>query len=347
MSHTNRISILSQTFTEFAKEISLRYDKGTYHSAPLYREVFRNNNFAFINLPEFASSPDLAKQLTNDIHIPKYKIDLAQNGQVVKFATTLNDGEIIESVIIPTSKRVTLCVSSQAGCRMGCTFCATGSTGFVRDLSTEEIVAQVYNTQFILGYKVDNIVFMGMGEPLDNLNNVMQAIRVMTDQRGLAIPQSNISVSTSGHIDGIRKLAASPLSNLKLAVSVNAADNDVRNALMPINKKYPLDKLKLALMEFPHSKKTAFFIEYVIIAGVNDSREMAEKLVEYLDGLTVRVNLIAYNQSDCSIFTAPSQERVKQFRDWLVEKKLFVRIRQSYGSDINAACGQLRSALKK
>jgi 23S rRNA (adenine2503-C2)-methyltransferase len=186
---------------------------------------------------------------------------------------------------------------------------------------------------------------MGMGEPLDNFNNVIQAVRVISDQRGLDIPQSHITISTAGHADGIKKLAHAGMPNLRLAVSINAADDGLRSALMPINKKYPLGILKERLQSFPLCKKGVFFIEYVLLSGINDSREMAKKLAGFVKGLPVRVNIISYNESTSLPFSPPSLDQVKQFCDWLVEEKIFVRKRQSRGRGVLAACGQLKASL--
>jgi 23S rRNA (adenine2503-C2)-methyltransferase len=259
----------------------------------------------------------------------------------LKFASALADGQIIESVLILAFERTTLCVSSQVGCRMGCAFCATGAMGFVRDLTVEEIVWQIYAARFILKHPVGNVVLMGMGEPLDNFDNVVQAVRVMSDQRGLDIAQSHITISTAGHVKGLQKLALAKLPKLCLAVSLNAAHDTLRSRLMPINQKYPLAMLKNALREFPLGKGGVFFIEYVLLAGVNDSPEDAQQLATYLTSLPVRVNVIAYNHSGSGAYAAPGEKRVKQFCKWLAEEKLFVRLRQSRGQKVMAACGQL------
>jgi 23S rRNA (adenine2503-C2)-methyltransferase len=224
---------------------------------------------------------------------------------------------------------------------MNCAFCATGAGGFTRNLSAAEIVTQVWAAVFTLGCRIDNIVFMGMGEPLDNIDNVVQSIRGMSDQRGFDIPQRSITLSTAGHADGIKELGCRNVPHIKLAVSLNAPNNDLRSRLMPINKKYPLEKLKEQLRLFPLGKRGVFFIEYVLLEGVNDSREMAHQLADFLEGLPVRVNLIAFNESPLCGFKSPPAAKVKQFASWLTGRNLFVRTRKSYGQDISAACGQL------
>jgi len=230
---------------------------------------------------------------------------------------------------------------------MGCKFCVTGEMGFVRNLTVGEIVWQVFAARFDLGKSVDNVVFMGMGEPLDNFDNVMQAVRVMEDQRGLDIARSHITLSTCGHADGIRKLASMGTRNLRLAVSINAANDTLRSDLMPINRRYSLGRLKEELRSFPLDKNGTILIEYVLIAGVNDSIDDAENLVGYLEGIPVRVNVIAYNPGSATPYNAPSLEDSKRFCRRLAEKKIFVRLRQSKGQGVMAACGQLGASLRK
>jgi 23S rRNA (adenine2503-C2)-methyltransferase len=228
---------------------------------------------------------------------------------------------------------------------MQCAFCATGAGGFERNLSTGEIVGQICTARFALQHAVDNVVFMGMGEPFDNFENVMQAVGVISDQRGLNIPQSRITISTVGHGEGIARFAKLGAPRPRLAVSINAADDTVRAAIMPITRQYPLADLRQALLQVPLKRGDIIFIEYVLLAGINDSPLMAHKLAHYCEGLPVRVNLIAYNRNESLPFVAPTPQQVNQFRDWLVAEKLFVRIRESQGEGIGAACGQLRALL--
>jgi 23S rRNA (adenine2503-C2)-methyltransferase len=336
------MNILSLTFTECMDEVQRRYGKSRYYAAALYREVFKNGHTHFIAAPEFANAHALAAQFTKDVQLPACRIVAQQEEDgVIKFASALADGHHIESVIIPARGRTTLCVSSQVGCRMGCAFCDTGAMGFVRDLNAEEIILQLYAARFTLKRRIDNIVFMGMGEPLDNIDHVLHAVRVISDQHGLDIACSHITLSTAGHADGIRKLGAANLPTLRLAVSLNAADDALRSRLMPINRLYPLTCLKEALRQFPLGKKGVLFVEVVLLAGVNDSHEDAKRIIHYLEDLPVRINLIAYNQVGSEGFVAPSDKQVRQFRDWLVAAGLFARIRPSRGQGVRAACGQL------
>ena len=342
------MNILSMTYDQLADEMKRVYGKGAFHAGALYREIFKNGRRqAFYEAPEFSASLALAKQLENDLVIEPGRITArgSDEGGAEKFAITLADNAVVETVIIPRRGRTTLCVSSQIGCRRACVMCATGAGGFVRDLSAQEIVLQVFLARFELERPIDNVVFMGMGEPFDNFDHVMQAIRVISDQHGFAVARRRITVSTAGHVEGIMKMAALKIPKVRLAVSLHAADDLLRDRLMPINKRYPLGALKEALGRLLTRKNDVVFIEYVLLAGINDSPEMARKLAAYLHGLRVRINLIAYNPCKSLPFQAPTPERLSLFRDCLVRKKLFVRVRQSYGGGIAAACGQLRATL--
>jgi 23S rRNA (adenine2503-C2)-methyltransferase len=267
----------------------------------------------------------------------------AEQDGVVKLAFEFEDKVRVETVIIPANGRTTLCVSSQAGCRMGCLFCATGALGFRRDLRTEEIVAQVFAVRYVLGNPVDNLVFMGMGEPLDNIPNVVQAIRVLSDPRGFDIAPRRITLSTAGLPDGIRYLGGFGLTGLHLAISLNAANDELRSTLMPVNRRYPLRALKQALLGYPLKKKEVFFIEYVLLKGVNDSPDHAAELVRFLEDMQVRVNVIGYNPGAESRFESPGTEACRRFCTLLHNAGVFVRLRSSRGQDIRAACGQLGS----
>ena len=257
------INIFSLTFKELSATLSRLHEKGDFHAAAIYRQVFKNGNTEFGELEEFKDSPELAANLMKEIRILYGNIIDINNDRALKFVTSLFDGNIIESVIIPSDKRTTLCVSSQVGCRWKCAFCATGALGLVRNLSVEEIVGQVFSARFTLKRSINNIVFMGMGEPFDNFDNVIQSIRVISDQHGFNIAPSHITVSTSGHADGIARLRFPDLKNLRLAVSVNAPVDNLRSRLMPINRLFPLGRLKEELKLYPLGKRGVFFIEYV------------------------------------------------------------------------------------
>jgi 23S rRNA (adenine2503-C2)-methyltransferase len=260
---------------------------------------------------------------------------------VIKALLRLSDGHRVEMVIISMANHTTVCVSCQVGCAMGCRICQTGQIGLRRNLSAAEIVSQVYLAKVSMALNVRNVVFMGMGEPLDNFDAVAQAIEVISDQRGLNLAKGHITLSTSGLVDGIRRLADMNWPDLKLAISLNAPNDSLRDQLMPINRRYPLSALKAALQSYPLGRANALFFEYVLIKGINDAAPHAEALAAFLDGLPAKVNLIPYNPRPGSAFEAPSAEEVFGFQQKLVAQKIFVRLRASKGAGIMAACGQL------
>jgi len=323
--------LLACTCVEFADALGA-VPGGRAHAVDLYRRALKYGDCAGLPPEIDCRAPEIAA--------------IVEHEGVVKVVFRLADGARVEAVVIPRPRRTTLCLSSQAGCRMGCLFCATGARGFVRDLRTEEIVGQLFAVRHVLGRAIDTIVFMGMGEPLDNIANVVQAIRVLRDQRGFDIAPRHITVSTAGLPDGLRQLGGLGLTGLRLAISLNAANDQLRSYLMPVNLTYPLSVLKLALQSYPLRKNEVFFIEYVLVKGVNDGPEHAAELTRFLDGLPVRVNVIAYNPGPDSRFESPGPEACKGFCTLLVREGVFVRLRLSRGQAIQAACGQLAGAVR-
>ena len=302
----------------------------------------KRGTLALGELDPFARSPALVKRLETDLIVKSGQVVKKEaDGGVIKFVTRLVDDLMVESVVIPMFRRYTVCVSSQVGCRMGCRFCQTGKMGLIRDLTPSEIVGQVAVARHLLGADIRNVVFMGMGEPLDNLDNVVQAVRVLEDQRGMDIARRYITLSTVGLIHGIERLARMDGGPLNLAVSLNAPDDVVRSRLMPINRIHPMGALKDALQCYPLAKKSSIFMEYVLIKGVNDQPEHARALSRYLSPLRVKVNLIPYNPAPESVWTPPSAEELRRFRSFLEKENIFVRLRNRKGDRIMAACGQL------
>jgi len=337
------MKILERTHDEFVDACYRRYGRGAGISTTVYRHVMKTGNVAFHDSGAIAAvAPDLAHRLKRELLLTSGRIvDKISDRGVVKFVTRLPDGLDIETVVIPMYRRHTLCVSSQVGCRMGCRFCRTGRLRLIRNLTAAEIVGQVFDARFRLGCDIRNVVFMGMGEPLDNFDNVVQAIRVLNDQRGLDIARRYTTVSTAGLIGGIDQLAISVNPPVNLAVSLNASNDDVRSQLMPINRKAPMAALRESLMRYPLNRKSTLFIEYVLIQGVNDSKAHARELARYLAPLKAKLNLIAYNQAPGSDFRPPSVDAFARFHGWLVDLNVFVRRRGERGARIMAACGQL------
>ena len=258
-----------------------------------------------------------------------------------KLLLRLADGELVETVLIPDEDRLTQCVSSQAGCAMACAFCRTGSGGLRRDLTAGEIVGQVLLGQSLLtsGRRVTNVVFMGMGEPLHNLEAVVRAVEILSSDHGLNITKRRLTVSTCGLVDAMRRLPPDLLPSL--AVSLNATTDEVRSRLMPVNRRYPLGALLGALRELPLPSRARFTIEYVLLGGVNDSRADAQRLVRLLSNIRCKINLIAYNPHEASEFRSPEPEAVTAFQSLLLDKNFTAVVRTSRGEDIMAACGQL------
>jgi 23S rRNA (adenine2503-C2)-methyltransferase len=336
------VNILDRTHDQFADAFRRRYGKGTFYSTPVYRQVMKTGKATGRKLAELPLDPDLFERLETELMRSSGRIvKQVTDGSVVKYVTRLTDDQEIESVVIPMFNRHTVCVSSQVGCRMGCRFCATGKAGLIRNLTAAEIVGQVFAARHRLGFGIRNVVFMGMGEPLDNLDNVAQAIRVLTDQRGLDIARRHITVSTVGLTAGIHRLARIDGPPVNLAVSLNAPSDDIRSSIMPINRSNPMAALKAALLKYPLAKKSAFFMAYVLIHGVNDRREDANALARYLATMKVRLNLIPYNPAPGLGLYPPPAPTYEQFHAWLVAEKVFVRRRAEKGGRIMAACGQL------
>ncbi len=304
---------------------------------------------------EFSEMTDLAKSfravLAEHAVISSFKSPLIERSAdgCLKFAFRLDDGAIIESVLIPEIDRNTLCISSQVGCAMNCTFCKTGTMGFVRNLTPAEIVNQVcFARDFLLEQPksgligpsaITNIVFMGMGEPLNNIENLLVSLSILTEQKGLDMAARRITVSTCGIINNMERLGRS--SNVNLAISLHAVDNETRNLLMPINRKYPLEALLQACRDYPIQKRKRIMFEYVLLDGVNDSNEEAQRCAKMLRGIPCKINLLAFNEVEGIPYRPSSRERIIAFQDILRYHNYSVFIRSSRGSDISAACGQL------
>ncbi len=272
----------------------------------------------------------------------------------IKFVFNLVDDNQIETVLMPEIDRITLCISSQVGCRQACSFCQTSHMGLVRNLTAGEIINQIYtvkswleiNTDWVIknkyeiGSTVSNIVFMGMGEPMDNVKEVIRAIDVITDGNGFAIAQKRVSVSTSGHVDGLLTLHKS-FPRIPIALSLLNPFNEERSKLMPINKKWPLTKVIETLIHIQKDNNKFVFIQYPMIKDYNDTKAHAIKLAEILASLNARVNIIQYNPIFDATFETASSDNIQLFCDILFESGYMVTVRKSNGQDISAGCGQL------
>ena len=258
-----------------------------------------------------------------------------------KFLFKLKDGLTIETVLIPQGLRNTLCVSTQVGCKFRCTFCASGKEGFKRNLTPSEIIDQYLNVSGLASAnKVSNIVFMGIGEPLDNFENTIKSINILTDSAGINLPKRRISISTCGLVPGIEKLAQLNLG-IKLSISLHSADDKVRSKLMRVNKQYPLKELIPAVRRFSRAVKYPVTFEYVLIGDINTKKSDAEKLANLMKTIKGKVNLMPYNGISHK-FKPPAQQVIESFKEELKKRGVLFTSRKSRGRDISAACGQLK-----
>lgn len=293
------------------------------------------------NLPE-----PLRARLRERYHVGALSVLRHQHSDdgTEKILFGLADGNQVETVLIPADERRTLCVSTQVGCAIGCRFCLTTQGGLVRSLRPSEIVNQVLHFQTpskAPDRAFTNIVFMGMGEPLDNFKGTVQAIRILTAAWGLDISPRRITVSTSGLVKRLEAFGREDLK-VNLAISLNATTDAVRTEIMPINKAFPIDSLLQACREFPLPARRRITFEYVMLRDVNDSPEDAKRLVQLLRGIRSKVNLLPFNEIPGAPYRRPLDETVTRFQDYLASHGLTAMVRQSRGRDISAACGQLR-----
>ena len=348
MANAAKIDIKSLLFNEIQEELC---EQGQ----PSYRAGQITDWLYTKRVESFERMTDLPNQLRTRLakHFAFDRLDvvgvLGSRDTTRKFLFRLADGDLIESVLIPASPalygaksdRRTICISTQVGCAYGCKFCASGLEGFSRNLRANEIVDQILVVERDTAEKIDNVVFMGMGEPLANLQNVMRAIQIINAPWGLSIGARHITVSTSGLAPQIRKLADEPLQ-IRLAISLHGATDEVRNQIMPINRRYNIETLLSACDYYAARKKQRLTFEYILIAGVNDFDEQARLLSRHACRLSAKVNLIPYNSVEGLPWSRPSRNRQEKFLSILRAHKIPATLRREKGHDIDAACGQLR-----
>lgn len=259
----------------------------------------------------------------------------------VKYLYRLHDGELIESVVMKYKYGYTICVSSQVGCKMGCKFCASGIAGFVRNLTASEILSQVYQSARDLNIRISHVVMMGVGEPLDNFDNVMRFLSLVTDEKGMNLSMRNISLSTCGVVSGIKKLQEKRLQ-LTLSVSLHAPNDEIRSRTMPVNNKWGIDELLEACRSYTKATSRRISFEYAMIDSVNDSDDCAKELASRLEGMLCHVNLIPVNSVKERDYKRSNENRIRSFIAVLEKKGITATVRRTLGSDINASCGQLR-----
>jgi len=311
-----------------------------YRFAQIYKAVFSDLIFDFSQMTNL--SKDLREILNKEIIPFSLKVKTIQKGKEVdKALFELQDNNHIESVLMKYDyDRKTVCISSQVGCPLGCKFCATGQMGFIRNLDSQEIVDQVL---FFAKQEKDkklNVVFMGMGEPLLNYDNVLGAIRVLNDKNGFNLSIRSISISTAGIIPGIKKLMNENLQ-INLAISLNSPDDKQRSGIMPVNQKYPLKELMTVAKEYVKKTNKKLFFEYVLLNGINDSLKSSQQLIKLLAKEPLfHINLISYNDTSTQ-FKSSSTKTIEKFKKELEENNINVTLRHSFGNEIKAACGQL------
>jgi 23S rRNA (adenine2503-C2)-methyltransferase len=343
---TDALDVLGLTSGGLAVEASRCLASGAGVATNIYARVFKTGRLE----PEaFGLSPSSSRSWKEYFRVGllepvRVVEEPGEIGRTAKAVFKTWDGREVECVRVPMpgAGRATLCISSQVGCRMGCAFCETGKAGLVRGLSAAEIVSEVLSARVLLGWECRNIVFMGMGECLDNFDAVAASLAVLADQRGLGYAQERITVCTAGHVEGIRKLRALGLKRLGLSVSLNSGDDSRRSELMPINRRWGLDELAAALAAYPQRRNFFLGVNYCLLPGINDARADAALVARFCEKAgRCLVNLIPYNPGRSPIARAPNEEEVERFLSWLAEEGVQVRSRATKGGSIMAACGQL------
>lgn len=286
----------------------------------------------------------LREKLETECAITSLEVErklVSQLDGTVKYLYRLPDGQHVESVRMQYEHGISLCISSQVGCKMGCAFCASTKAGFVRNLTASEILEQVYAAGRDAGERIGSIVMMGIGEPLDNFDNVMRFLELVADPNGLNLSHRHISLSTCGVVDRIRELAEKDLQ-ITLSISLHATDDEARSAIMPVNRRWQIGELLDACREYTDRTHRRISYEYALISGVNDSRRQAEELAGLLKGMLCHVNLIPVNYVREAGYEKSPRKRVYEFQKVLNDRGINATVRRTLGADINAACGQLR-----
>lgn len=336
---TEKISLYSSTHDQFCAQIFERLGRGKDHASIVYSDLFRHGHLVRQVEPQAECLVSQILSLT-DYYLPPMGTHRADE-KIEKFLLTFEDGLQSESVILPMKSGRTLCISSQVGCKMGCAFCETGRMGLLRNLSAKEIVMQVAFAKSALKVQVRNLVFMGMGEPFDNFEELKKAVKILCDPKGLGLGPSRITISTSGDVDAIYRFMNEFDPAVNLAVSINAPNDEIRSKIMPINQKWNMDALKKCLIDYCKNPRRMIFAEYVLLKDINDSLSCAEELAKYLSGLNVKVNLIPYNSQSHRRFSPPNDERIELFSQVLRKEGYDTLLRKNKGRGIMAACGQL------
>jgi 23S rRNA (adenine2503-C2)-methyltransferase len=335
-----KTNILDYTPKAFAETFIARFHEPSFRAAQIFEQIYKHG------IADWGKMAVLPKNLrdvlaaTFSLKFPAISLKRVSRDGTIKYLFALDEKVSVESVLIREDKRSTVCFSTQAGCPVECSFCATGKGGFIRNLTTAEIVGQVLAIERDTKMRVTNCVAMGQGEPLLNREAVLTALHILNDPQCTGISARRLALSTVGIVPGILALAEEPLP-IKLAVSLHTARQSVREKLIPVSKKYPLTELKKALRHYVDKTKNRITFEYILIEGINDDKADAEALGEYSRGLPVYINLIPWNVIPGLDFKNPTAAKVEEFASVLRSSGLEVFIRKGKGEDIQAACGQL------
>ena len=337
--------IKSMTLSELEEEMKL-LSQPKFKAKQIYLWLHKNTVNTFDQMSNI--SKDFRNILQENYEIYSCGIEkklVSVYDDTVKYLFKLHDGEYIESVVMKYKYGYTICVSSQVGCKMGCTFCASTLAGFVRNLTASEILSQVYTAQEDLNIRISHIVLMGVGEPMDNFSNVLRFISLVTDENGQNLSMRNISLSTCGVVSGIYKLMEKKLQ-LTLSISLHAPNDGLRSKTMPVNNRWGVDELLKACKDYMNATGRRISFEYAMIKNVNDSDECALELSKKLKGMLAHVNLIPVNEVKETGYHKSSDDRIKRFISILTSNGINTTVRRTLGSDINASCGQLRRKQK-
>ncbi len=340
------IEISSLSFDELQENIA-QMGLPRFRAKQIYEWLHKKNVDSFDKMTNLDKA--LRQKLSEEFRIAVPAISrklVSKIDGTVKYLFEFADGECVESVVMKYKYGNSICVSTQVGCAMGCTFCASTKAGRVRNLTAGEILGQIYRAQTDTGERISHIVLMGIGEPLDNFDNVIKFLDMVSNEQGLNIGQRNISLSTCGVVPNIYKLAERNLQ-ITLSISIHSPTDELRTSMMPINKKYPISELVKACRSYVKTTGRRISFEYSLIKGVNDSPECAEKLCELLKGMLCHVNLIPVNTIEQSDYRKSDKEAIEKFKNIIEKHKITATVRRKLGADINAACGQLRRESKQ
>lgn len=326
---------------EQLKQELINIGEKAFRAEQIFKWIYQEKVKSFDDMTNI--SLDLRKKLKEKYTICNYNILKKQESKdgTIKYLFDVLDDNAIETVLMSYHHGYSICVSSQIGCKMGCKFCASTGINFIRNLTSGEIVEQILAVEQDTGVRISNVVFMGIGEPLDNYENVVNAIRIINNQKGLNIGARHISISTSGLVPQIYKLAEENIQ-CTLSISLHATNNDKRSSMMPVNKTFPIEELMKACKDYILKTNRRISFEYALAKDSNDNLEDAKELVKLLKGILCHVNLIPINKIENGVYTKSSNENIMKFRDYLNDHGIVATIRRELGSDIDAACGQLR-----